>query len=66
MASSALFCVLLVGLITLTSCTTRPMIGIITEPSPDELSEYGSEFLVASYVKYVESGGARVVPVRCA
>jgi len=41
----------------------RPIIGILTQPSPSELMQFGNSYIPASYVKYVESGGARVVPV---
>jgi len=42
----------------------RPIIGILTQPSDSSLTKYGSNYIAASYVKYVESAGARVVPVR--
>ena len=42
----------------------RPIIGILTQPSPSELMQFGNSYIPASYVKYVESGGARVVPVQ--
>jgi gamma-glutamyl hydrolase len=41
----------------------RPVIGILTQPSPPELAALGSSYIAASYVKYVESGGALAVPV---
>lgn len=43
---------------------TRPIIGILDQPASDDLKPYGSRVLVASYVKWLESSGARVVPVR--
>ncbi|GAV04304.1 hypothetical protein RvY_14606 [Ramazzottius varieornatus] len=48
---------------------TRPIIGIVTErlyaPSPDgsNHTDTKSSFIAASYVKWIESGGARVVPI---
>jgi len=43
---------------------SRPVIGMLTQPSDSSLLQYGSEYLVASYVKWIESSGARVAPVR--
>lgn len=40
--------------------TLRPVVGIFTQPVPFQ----NEEILVASYVKYVEAAGARVIPVR--
>lgn len=51
----------------------RPMIGIMTEPihtnetlssKPMPIPDGATEYIAASYVKWVESGGARVVPIR--
>jgi len=42
----------------------RPIIGIFTQPSSTTLAKFGSQFIAASYVKHVESAGARVVPIR--
>jgi len=41
----------------------RPIVGILTQPTGDSLKQYGSSYIAASYVKYVESGGGRVVPI---
>jgi len=42
----------------------RPIIGILTVPTEnDPLSRYGYTYLASSYVKFIESGGARVVPI---
>jgi len=41
----------------------RPIIGIYTQPS-DFPSSWGEQFLAASYVKFIEGGGARVAPIR--
>lgn len=40
----------------------RPIIGILTQPTYT-LQKYGPNYIAASYVKYLESAGARVVPV---
>ena len=42
----------------------RPIIGILTQPSSSSLSQFGDNYIAASYVKYVESAGARVVPIQ--
>ena len=46
---------------------SRPVIGVLTQPTDCDgsfnLSTWGNSYLVASYVKWVESAGARVVPV---
>jgi len=41
----------------------RPIIGILTQPTGNSLRKLGSSYIAASYVKYVESGGGRVVPI---
>jgi gamma-glutamyl hydrolase len=41
----------------------RPIVGIMTEPVPDQLNTYGTSFLNADYVKWLEGAGCRVVPV---
>uniref|UniRef100_A0A3Q3WXH8 folate gamma-glutamyl hydrolase n=1 Tax=Mola mola TaxID=94237 RepID=A0A3Q3WXH8_MOLML len=43
---------------------SRPA-GILTQMVSDEaMKPYGSTYIPASYVKYVEAGGSRVVPIR--
>mmetsp|Transcript_16614 Transcript_16614/g.46908 ORF Transcript_16614/g.46908 Transcript_16614/m.46908 type:complete len:314 (+) Transcript_16614:125-1066(+) len=42
----------------------RPIVGVLTQPSLDAISQYGPKYIAASYVKYIESSGARVVPVQ--
>ncbi|XP_028270256.1 gamma-glutamyl hydrolase isoform X2 [Parambassis ranga] len=43
----------------------RPVIGVLTQIVTDEvLKPFGNTFIPASYVKYVESGGSRVMPIR--
>ncbi|KAL4635999.1 gamma-glutamyl hydrolase-like isoform X1 [Arapaima gigas] len=43
----------------------RPVIGILTQETEDEdMKPLGRTYIPASYVKYLESGGSRVVPIR--
>lgn len=43
----------------------RPLIGVLAQENlPDDPVAHGSSYIAASYVKYLESGGARVVPIR--
>lgn len=43
----------------------RPVIGILTQMISDEVMKpYGSTYIPSSYVKYIESGGSRVMPIR--
>lgn len=43
----------------------RPIIGILTqEVSDDNMRPFGKTYIPASYVKYIESAGSRVVPIR--
>jgi gamma-glutamyl hydrolase len=44
-----------------TSLNMRPIIGILAQPYQSDNSPYS--YIAASYVKYVESAGARVVPI---
>eukprot|EP00033_Pygsuia_biforma_P002643 GCRY01002923.1.p1 GENE.GCRY01002923.1~~GCRY01002923.1.p1 ORF type:complete len:375 (-),score=31.91 GCRY01002923.1:11-1009(-) len=46
------------------SLKTRPVIGILTQDwfYEQDLNK-GSQYIAASYVKYAESGGARVIPI---
>lgn len=41
----------------------RPVIGVLTQPVESSLAAFGDSYIAASYIKYVESGGARAVPV---
>ncbi|XP_060925999.1 gamma-glutamyl hydrolase-like [Limanda limanda] len=44
---------------------SRPIIGILAQESrKDEQATRGFSYIAASYVKYLEAAGARVVPVR--
>ncbi|XP_032371546.1 gamma-glutamyl hydrolase isoform X1 [Etheostoma spectabile] len=43
----------------------RPVIGILTQIVTDEvLKPFGRTFIPSSYVKFIESGGSRVMPIR--
>ncbi|XP_074526949.1 gamma-glutamyl hydrolase [Halichoeres trimaculatus] len=43
----------------------RPVIGILTQLVSDEVMKpFGRTYIPASYVKYIESGGSRVMPIR--
>ncbi|XP_046853312.1 gamma-glutamyl hydrolase-like [Xenia sp. Carnegie-2017] len=43
----------------------RPIIGILAQSTEGEnFQKFGSSYISASYIKYIESSGARVVPVR--
>ncbi len=46
--------------------TNRPIIGIIAQPTRRTMFENigGSLYIAASYVKFLEASGARVVPIR--
>ncbi|XP_070580586.1 gamma-glutamyl hydrolase-like [Ptychodera flava] len=41
----------------------RPIIGVLAQTTYDEMAEYGPSYIAASYVKFLESAGARVVPI---
>jgi len=42
----------------------RPIIGILSQPTNgSSLAIYGDQYIAASYVKYVENGGGRAVPI---
>ncbi|XP_028636326.1 gamma-glutamyl hydrolase [Grammomys surdaster] len=42
----------------------RPIIGILMQKCNGNLTKLGHYYIAASYVKYIESAGARVVPIR--
>lgn len=43
----------------------RPVIGILTQLVSDKVMKpFGRTYIPASYVKYIESGGSRVMPIR--
>ncbi|KAM7425690.1 hypothetical protein ABFA07_022910 [Porites harrisoni] len=41
----------------------RPVIGIVTQETGGKLLQFGSQYLVAVYVKFLESAGARAAPI---
>jgi len=45
------------------SLNNRPIIGIVAYPSDPSEVHYGKNYIAASYVKWVESAGGRVVPI---
>lgn len=55
---SAMFLLLILPVVT--ALNNRPIIGIMTQPHS---TSQDSSYLAASYVKFLESAGARVVPV---
>ncbi|XP_068422707.1 gamma-glutamyl hydrolase [Clinocottus analis] len=43
----------------------RPVIGILTQMVSDEVMKpFGRTYIPSSYVKFIESGGSRVMPIR--
>lgn len=46
----------------------RPVIGILSVPTSSvgnaNLTQYGASFIPASYIKWIESAGARVLPIQ--
>ncbi|KAG9354870.1 hypothetical protein JZ751_001583 [Albula glossodonta] len=48
-----------------TPVNDRPIIGVLTQEVVDEdMLRFGKTYIPASYVKYLESGGCRVMPIR--
>ncbi|KAJ7378302.1 hypothetical protein OS493_023549 [Desmophyllum pertusum] len=43
--------------------TNRPVIGIVTQETGGRMVQFGSQYLVAVYVKFLESAGARAAPI---
>jgi len=43
---------------------TRPVIGILTVPVPENKQSHSHSYLPSSCVKWVETGGARVIPIQ--
>ena len=44
--------------------TSRPIIGIVAQTTYGKRRRHGPSYFAASYVKYLEAAGARVVPVK--
>ncbi|NP_034411.2 gamma-glutamyl hydrolase precursor [Mus musculus] len=42
----------------------RPIIGVVMQECFGKMAKLGNYYIAASYVKYIESAGARVVPIR--
>jgi gamma-glutamyl hydrolase len=63
--TSVLVSTLLSLIVAVLSVNTRPIIGILTQPATKDYhpERIGESFLVASYVKFIEMSGARVVPI---
>eukprot|EP01147_Barroeca_monosierra_P010085 gene10086-2253_t len=73
-STSAILCALLLCFMcvySLPANQTGPVIGILTQGDSPEVFKEGvtinstTTYIAASYVKYLESAGARVVPVHC-
>ena len=41
----------------------RPVVGVLTQPAAQALTPFGNAYIAASYIKYVEAGGAEAVPI---
>ncbi len=52
-----------IAIVHVTSVNLRPIVGVMAQPSKD-VPEGKTSYVAASYVKFVEGSGARVVPVR--
>ena len=44
--------------------TSRPIIGIVAQTTYGKRARHGPSYFAASYVKYLEAAGARVVPIK--
>ena len=60
-ARSALLALALAGTLAGTAAAARPIVGILSQET--EAGADGGSYIAASYVKWLESAGARVVPV---
>lgn len=63
-----MFCLIFVSLFVFSSSSfvsvnDRPIIGIVTEEVKTQFDPNATSYITASYVKFLESGGARVVPI---
>jgi gamma-glutamyl hydrolase len=45
------------------SYNLRPIVGILAYPTSSGETQYGKYYIAASYVKFIESAGGRVVPI---
>lgn len=63
--TSMLFTSYVTAMPTRTNTNDRPVIGILTQiVSDEEMKPYGETYIPSAYVKYIESGGSRVMPIR--
>jgi len=61
-----MFALLIAVVVALASAgpNNKPIVGIVTQPLEQGWSpSYGTHYIAASYVKYAEASGARVVPI---
>lgn len=59
------FCLIALGH-SVNGLNMRPIIGILDKPCSGDapyLEPYGNSYFTADYVKWLQSGGARVVPI---
>eukprot|EP01113_Clastostelium_recurvatum_P036048 TRINITY_DN5090_c0_g1_i3.p1 TRINITY_DN5090_c0_g1~~TRINITY_DN5090_c0_g1_i3.p1 ORF type:complete len:319 (-),score=58.44 TRINITY_DN5090_c0_g1_i3:41-976(-) len=64
MARCILFVTCMYAMLASAMGTSRPVIGIMTQPTAGSpLTVHGTSFINSDYVKWLESAGARVVPV---
>ncbi|XP_044185077.1 gamma-glutamyl hydrolase-like [Acropora millepora] len=43
--------------------TERPIVGVLTQETDGNVTIFGSQYVAASYVKFIESAGGRMVPI---
>ncbi|XP_068674292.1 gamma-glutamyl hydrolase-like isoform X1 [Montipora foliosa] len=43
--------------------TDRPIVGVLTQETDRNVTKFGSQYIAASYVKFIESAGGRMVPI---
>jgi len=58
-----MFFLLVVFVFVVVSANDRPIIGVFTQATESTLVPFGKSYIAASYVKWLESAGARVVPI---
>ncbi|KAL0215101.1 hypothetical protein P9112_007285 [Eukaryota sp. TZLM1-RC] len=54
-----LFCIILT-----VSAEHVPVIGVLSHPSLPQLEHFGSYYIASSYIKWIELGGSRAVPIQ--
>ncbi|XP_041474547.1 gamma-glutamyl hydrolase A-like [Lytechinus variegatus] len=57
------FLIISVSIISTYALPLRPVVGVLAQGSSSSIKKYGASYIAASYIKYLESAGARVVPV---